>query len=53
MRGGLDCWLGHGFLARNGRMVRGNVELMKRKVKSHCSDLNVCGGKVLYLLWVV
>ena len=47
--GGLGSWLEHGNLASNGRVVRGNVKLMKYKVKSHCSDLNACGGKVLYL----
>ena len=50
MRGGLGSWLAHGNVARNGRVLRGNVKLMKHKVKSRCSDLNVWGGKVLYLL---
>ena len=53
MRGGLGNWLEHGNLASNGRVVRGNVKLIKHKVKSHCSDLTVCGGKVLYLLLVL
>ena len=52
MRGGFGCWLAHGNLASNGRVLRGNVKLMKHKVKSQCSDLNAWGGKVLYLLLV-
>ena len=32
--------------------MREIFKLMKHKVKSHCSDLNAWGGKVLYLLLV-
>ena len=52
MRGGLGSWLEHGNLASHGRAVREDVKLMKHKVKSCCLDLNVWGGKVLYLLLV-
>ena len=52
MRGGSGSWLGHGNLGSNGRVLRGNVKLMKHKVKSRCLGLNVWGGKVLYLLLV-
>ena len=52
MRAGLGCWLGHGNLASNGRAAGGGVGLVGRRVESRCSDLDVCGGKVLYLLLV-
>ena len=44
--------LEHRNLASNGGVVRENAKLMKRKVKSRCSDLNLGGGRLLHLLLV-